>query len=107
MKRKIEIEINREEMLALLDAQDYWEFSFLEEMNSEEILKFGVDNGVWKEMMKDKEVTGIVDNLNNERVATNYKEDNSQESKNNSSSVAKIYLGDTPDTFQDKGEKDG
>ena len=50
MKNKIETETTRENMLAILYAQDFWKEDFLNEMCDEDLLEFGIKQGVWSKI---------------------------------------------------------
>jgi len=48
MKETIEIETSRENMMAMLEVQNFWKSDFLESMCDEDLLEFGIKQGVWK-----------------------------------------------------------
>ena len=48
MIESIETETTRENMLAILYAQDFWKEDFLNKMCDEDLLEFGIKESVWK-----------------------------------------------------------
>lgn len=45
---KIKIEPDRENMMAVLEVQDWWKTKFIESLCDEDMLEFGIKQGVWE-----------------------------------------------------------